>query len=140
MRISELLEILRRSGYKVTRARRVVLEALHAMTGHATAADVVARVQANAPGVGRASVYRALDLFSQLGLVQASGLGGTVTTYVLTPAGHHHHLICVRCHKTVEFDECYLADWQQQLAERFGFQINGHLVELYGQCRDCRGG
>jgi Fe2+ or Zn2+ uptake regulation protein len=40
----------------------------------------------------------------------------------------------------VEFDECYLADWQQQLAERFGFQINGHLVELYGQCRDCRGG
>lgn len=137
MGISELLEALRRSGYKVTRARRMVLEALIAATGHVTASDVVARVQARAPGVGRASVYRALGLLSRLGLVQASGLGSATTTYTLAPAGHHHHLVCVHCHKTVEFDDCYLADLQQQLAERFGFQINGHLVELYGQCLDC---
>ncbi|MCS7222301.1 MAG: Fur family transcriptional regulator [Anaerolineae bacterium] len=135
--ISELLEALRRSGYKVTRARRMVLEALIAATGHATASDVVTRVQAHAPGVGRASVYRALDLFSQLGLVQASGLGSAATTYTLAPAGHHHHLVCVRCHKIVEFDDCYLADLQRQLAERFGFQINGHLVEMYGRCPGC---
>ncbi len=137
MGMSELLEILRCSGYKITRARRVVLEALIATPGHVTASDVVAMVQAHAPGVGRASVYRALDLFSRLGLVQVSGLGSAVTRYALAPAGHHHHLVCVHCHKTVEFDDCHLADLQRQLAERFGFQINGHLVEMYGRCPDC---
>jgi Fur family ferric uptake transcriptional regulator len=102
-----------------------------------TAPDLVEAVQRRAPGVGRASVYRTLGLLTRLGVVQASTLGGGVATYVLTPARHHHHVVCLECQKTVEFDECVLQELEQRLSDTLGFELEGHLVEMYGRCPDC---
>lgn len=135
--VSDLFEALRRSGYKITQARRAVIETLAGETAHLTAPDLVEAVQSRTPGVGRASVYRTLELLTRLGLVQTSTLGGAAATYVLTPNKHHHHVICVECHKTIEFDECVLRELEGRLAETLGFQFEGHLVELYGRCPDC---
>lgn len=132
------LMTLRRSDCRITAARRTVLEALAADSGHMTAPDLVAAVHARAPQIGRASVYRALELLTRLGVVQASTLGGGNATYMLAPAGHHHHLVCRACGRTIEFDECALGEIAGRLAAAFGFQIEGHLVEVYGRCAECR--
>jgi Fe2+ or Zn2+ uptake regulation protein len=83
-----------------------VSETLADEVAHLTAPDVVEAVQQRTPGVGWASVYRTLELLTQLRLVQSSTLGGAAATYVLTPSRHHRHVVCVECHKTVEFEEC----------------------------------
>jgi Fur family ferric uptake transcriptional regulator len=106
-------------------------------SAHLTAPDVVDAVQRRAPDIGRASVYRTLDLLTRLGLAQSSTLGGAAATYVLTPERHHHHVVCVDCHRTVEFDDCVLRELENQLAETLGFELEGHLVELYGRCPEC---
>jgi Fur family ferric uptake transcriptional regulator len=135
--INGLYGFLRRAGHKVTHARRSVIATLAETNGHLTAPDVVQAVQMREPGVGRASVYRTLELLTRLGLVQSSTLGGGAATYVLTPNRHHHHVVCVECHKTVEFDDCVMPELEVRLGERLGFQFEGHLVELYGRCPDC---
>jgi Fur family ferric uptake transcriptional regulator len=135
--VNSLIGMLRCSGCRITQARRAVIETLASEAAHLTAPGLVEAVQKRAPGVGRASVYRTLGLLTRLGLVQTSTLGGGVATYVLAPSGHHHHVVCIECQKTVEFDECMLEELEQRLAEALGFQFEGHLVELYGRCPDC---
>ena len=60
---------------------------------HLTAPEIVARVTTLAPAVSRASVYRALDLLTRLGVCQAATMGGVVARYTLAPTGAHHHLV-----------------------------------------------
>jgi Fur family ferric uptake transcriptional regulator len=136
--IEDLFGVLRRAGYKATRARRAVIEFLAETPGHATAPEIVAAVGVRAAGVGRASVYRTLELLTQLGLVQVSSMGGSIPTYVFAPSGHHHHLVCTGCGKTIEFEECVLGELEQRLADTFGFRIESHLMEVFGRCPDCQ--
>lgn len=133
-----LFSVLRRSGYRITQARRAVIESMADEAGHLTAPDVVQIVQKRSPGVGRASVYRTLDLLTQLGMVRSSTLGGATATYVLAPDRRHHHIVCVECQRTVEFDDCGMEEVQRRLGERLGFELEGHLVEIYGRCPDCQ--
>lgn len=136
--VNQAIKKLEISGYKMTPARRAVVEALARASDHLTAPDVVEAVAKQAPTVGRASVYRTLELLTQLGMVQLSSLGGVTATYLLTSAGHHHHVICRKCHHTVEFEDCWLDDLEKTLSQRLGFLIEGHLVEVYGLCLACQ--
>ena len=98
MVVHETLEALRGAGYKITTARRIAITALHDTGGHMTAPELVEAVRERDTSIGRASVYRTLDLLTSLGLVQASALGGTSTTYILTPAGYQillSHYCCL---------------------------------------------
>lgn len=135
--IEELIEHLRAAGYRNTPARRAVLKALIDGPSHMTAPDVVAAVDETSPSVGRASIYRTLDLLTKLGLLQSSTLGGTETTYMLAPSGHHHHAICLECRETIEIDECVMGEMEGLLHERTGFEVRGHLLEIYGLCPRC---
>ena len=138
MNVETIIEALRQAGYKITTARRIAISVLHDAGGHLTAPELVDAVQMREPSIGRSSVYRTLDLLTTLGLVQVSTLGGTTTTYILTPAGHHHHIVCLKCRRTVEFDECLVGEFEQQLADRVDFHVEGHLLEIYGVCAQCR--
>jgi Fur family transcriptional regulator, ferric uptake regulator len=57
----------------------------------------------------------------------------------LRATGHHHHLLCERCHRVVEIDDCDLAGWVDAVAQRDGFVANDHRVEISGLCDECRG-
>ncbi len=135
--IEQLIDQLQSAGYRNTPARRAVLEALIDGPSHMTAPHVVAAVGETSPSVGRASIYRTLELLTRLGLVQASTLGGTETTYMLAPSGHHHHAICLECRETIEIDECVMGELEGALRERTGFEVRGHLLEIYGLCPQC---
>lgn len=129
---------LHEQGYRMTAARRAILEALVSCSGHVSADELAALVNERAPRVGRMTVYRTLELLQQLGLVRAIYLGSGAAHYVLLENGHHHHLVCTRCDAVVEFDDCLMQELEQRLGERYNFRVQGHLLEVVGLCEACR--
>jgi Fur family ferric uptake transcriptional regulator len=130
---------LRSAGYKLTNARLSVLQALEQTDGHMTSTQVLDAVSQLAPEVGRASVFRALELFTRLSLIRPTYIDSSATpTYVLLPGGHHHHIICTNCNRVIEFEECQLDALEAELERRLNVQLTGHLLEFYGLCADCR--
>lgn len=134
----ELSNALRQNGYRLTTARQVILEVLVASGGHVSADDLAERVRQQAPGVGRMTVYRTLDLLSQLGFIRPVYLGTGAAHYILMEEGHHHHLVCSNCDAVIEFDECVLEEIERVVGNRFNFQVQGHLLEFFGRCRECQ--
>ena len=132
-------QLLRAAGYKLTNARLTVLEALEQQPDHLNSNEIVQAVAALNPAIGRASVFRALDLFTRLGFIRPTLVDtGMSPVYALLPDGHHHHIICNQCRRVIDFDDCGLSALSRQLETQFGVQLTGHLLEFYGICRECR--
>lgn len=121
---------IRSSGHKVTPQRLAVLGAI-AMEQHQRMEEIKARC----PEVGMVTVYRTLDLFSELGLVRRLDLGDGAR-YELAD-DHHHHLICEECGTVAEFEQCPL-DLQRLPEIGSGFEVRAHSLEVYGTCPACR--
>ncbi len=132
----DLAEQVNRAGYKLTPPRQAVLQVLAESNGHLTHAQVWERGLALHPALGRATVYRTLELLTSLGIVRPLYLGDQSVCFCRAD-GAHHHLICSDCGAVVEFEECVIDGLQQNLSERFDFQIRGHLLEFYGLCSRC---
>lgn len=135
--VDRLTQILHQAGFKYTTPRQCVAEVLLSEKRHLTAPEIVDLVAARDASVGRMSVYRTLDLFTRLGLIRPVFQGGANARYAVMFSGHHHHLVCENCGTVIHFDECPLTALEEQLVNRFGFTIEGHLLEFFGQCQDC---
>ncbi len=136
--ISPRVQRLRDAGYKLTNARLTVLEALETGGGHVTSTELLERVNQRDASIGRASVFRTLDLFTQLAIIRPTYIDSSVTpTYVLMPDGHHHHIICSNCNRVIEFENCGLDHLRRELEARYHVHLTGHLLEFYGLCADC---
>lgn len=136
--LSSRAQRLRDAGHKLTNARLTVLGILEAQDGHMTSADVLDETQRVAPEIGRASVFRALDLFTRLSIIRPTYINDMTTpTYVLLPDGHHHHIICTNCARVIEFADCHLEKLEHELEDKFHVQLTGHLLEFYGTCAEC---
>ena len=117
-------------GYKATPQRVAVLRAL-AEEQHQSLEEVRARC----PEVGLVTVYRALDLFGELGIMRRLDLGDGAR-YELAE-DHHHHRICESCGAISEFEECPL-DPELLTVGSCGFEVRAHSIEVYGRCAGCR--
>jgi Fur family ferric uptake transcriptional regulator len=136
--LSPRAQRLRDAGYKLTNARLTVLSALEADDGHVTSTELLERVNALDPSIGRASVFRTLDLLTQLSIIRPTYIDSSITpTYVLMPNGHHHHIVCTNCNRVIEFEDCGLDKLRQELEQRLDVHLTGHLLEFYGLCGDC---
>lgn len=132
------IQQLKQAGYRLTQARLTVLAVLEAEHGHITSADVLEKVERINPAIGRASVFRTLDLFTQLGIIRPTYVDTSLTpTYVMMRDGHHHHVICTDCKRYFEFDDGDMEALTQSLEKTLDVRISGHLLEFYGVCADC---
>lgn len=87
------------------------------------------------------TVYRVLHLLEKLELVQRFDLGDGVARYELRPPDgqdHHHHLVCRRCAKVIELEECDLAEVERRVAAHSGFARVSHRLEFFGFCPACQ--
>ncbi|MEM7020562.1 MAG: transcriptional repressor, partial [Pseudomonadota bacterium] len=84
-----------------------------------------------------ATVYRVLTQFETAGLVQRLHFEGGMSVFELDHGAHHDHLMCVKCHKIIEFMDDIIEDRQKKLAEDLGFSITEHALYIYGICKDC---
>lgn len=130
---------LRAAGYRLTTARRAVVDLLVRQGGRRfTAEEIYGQMQTLAPTVGRATVYRTIECLVGLGLVERVHADGPCHGYVLGAAAHHHHLICSRCGRVWEFPDCALPDVLHGLGSEVGFRVEGHHLEVFGRCAACQ--
>ena len=145
-RVEAALGLLRNQHERVTRARQAVIEVLDATDEHLAADEIVARAEASAPGVHRATVYRALSTLGDLGLVTHTHVGGAATVYHLAmPAlaaqatsAQHAHLQCTNCMAVIDIPVDALDSLISRIDREFGFQIEPHHAALLGLCANCR--
>jgi len=129
------MSALQGAGYRSGGARRQVVEFL----GRQDCALTALEIDQGLPGVGRASVYRALEQLEQLHLVQSLDVGRDAKGYErIDPGGeHHHHIVCSRCGKVVPFEDSRLERAIDAVASESGFDVRGHEVTLRGRCGPC---
>jgi Fur family ferric uptake transcriptional regulator len=135
---SPLAEVLRSRGLRLTAQRQLVLEAVHSL-GHATPDQVHARVAQTAAGVNITTVYRALELLEELGLVTHAHLSHGAPTYHAVGEAQHVHLVCRRCSAIVEVSPGVLGPLAESLTREQGFLIDIGHVALFGLCAGCGG-
>lgn len=135
---SPLLRALDDGGYRLTGPRRTVADLIARREGHFTAADLVADARRASPPIGRATVFRALDVLLELGAVERIDLPSGEHAYVGCEPAHHHHVVCSACGRTDEIDDAGLRAFVDEVAARTGYAIDAHRLELFGTCPGCR--
>jgi Fur family ferric uptake transcriptional regulator len=128
---------LKEKGLKLTPQRRLIVDAIHEADAHLTAEEIIAHVQARMPEVHKRTIYRTLELLERTGCVLKSDLGDHAI-YHHAEEGHHHHLICSKCGKTIECDEELFATVEESLAKKYGFSVNFKHLVISGLCEECR--
>ncbi|MCB0076378.1 MAG: transcriptional repressor [Anaerolineales bacterium] len=137
-RITHIAEALQAHGHRLTEPRQALIEVLVGSEQHLDHAEILARAQQRIPQLGRATVYRTLELLTGLGLIHATYLGDGRQRFCVPSGGHHHHLICNHCGTVTDLDHCLLDDGLERFAQQHDFTVESHLVELYGICHDCQ--
>lgn len=132
-------EFLVRKGLKSTRQREIILDAFLRASTHPSTEELFLKIRRKHPTVGYATVYRTLKLFAECGFAEERNFGDGQTRYEwIGETEHHDHLICTRCGKIIEFEDPHIEKLQLEVADRHGFTITSHRLELYGYCDKCR--
>lgn len=130
-----VLERLKASGGRMTKKRGRVLGALFTMDRPASAEEIRERAELTASDL--VTVYRNLETFEQLGVLQRVPLENGTQLFELTaPDEHYHHLICRECHKAKRLDICVSREAVNK-AKSHGYSQIAHLMEVYGLCEEC---
>lgn len=138
-----LREILKEKGVKLTVQRLAVLKVLTENPGkHMTTEEIYDQIRIQNPEIGLATVYRTIQLFLELRLIDKINIDDKFIRYEIAQkkqsgAHRHHHLICVECGAIYSFAEDWLEAFEAQIKETMGFEVQDHEVKLYGRCKNC---
>lgn len=136
--IDNAFACLKKHGCKLTNARRIVLEVMFNEEQHLNSAEIIEHVKKRNAKIGRASVFRALELFTELEIIRPTNYDAQMPRYVVMEGdGHHAHLVCRQCKQVFDLGDCRLEAVLNQFVEENQFELTGHLLELYGLCRKC---
>jgi Fur family ferric uptake transcriptional regulator len=134
--VSELANLLRDRGLRLTPQRQLVLDAVRRL-GHATPEQVHDAVREQASGVNITTIYRTLELLEELDLVTHTHLSHGAPTYHDAHEAQHVHLVCRACEHVQELDPEELGPLARRLAEERGFRLDIAHVALFGLCKGC---
>jgi Fur family ferric uptake transcriptional regulator len=127
-----LEEICVAKGMRMTEQRRVIARVLEGATDHPDVEELYRRAVAIDPKISIATVYRTMKLFEDAGVVERHDFGAGRSRYEPIPDEHHDHLIDLRTGQVIEFRDEEIERLQQLMAERLGFKLVDHRLELYG--------
>ena len=134
---SHILTALDRAGYRLTEARRILAQLVAEQGGHFTVADLVAAGRTRHAGIGRATVFRTVDLFVSLDVIERIDLPSGEHAYVECDRAHHHHIVCSRCGRTEGIEDAGLRTLVGKVSRQTGFRIDDHRLEMFGLCPAC---
>lgn len=130
-------KILKDHRLSVTEARKSVLEFFIKMQKPLSVKDI--RNVKKFSKFNESSIYRNLTKLEEVGIIQIIPGAGDFQSYELVPTGHHHHhIVCTKCNSIKCLDICGLEKKMKTMAERVGFSLSGHSVELMGICPGCQ--
>ena len=131
-RNSKLEVLCAERGLKMTDQRRVIARVLSDASDHPDVEAVHRRATAIDPNISIATVYRTVRLFEEAGILAKHDFGDGRARYEETPDEHHDHLIDIQSGKVVEFHNDEIEELQRRIAEKAGYRLVGHRLELYG--------
>ncbi len=132
-----------RRNVKITKKRQAILDVLRATDEHLTAENIYFILKRKNIKIGLATIYRTLDLFYRNGIVNKINIGDGTIRYEYVDKGsvHHHHLVCIKCGKVMEYtDEKepeFLEGLAKRIKEKYNFTVLSHEIYLYGICKEC---
>jgi Fur family ferric uptake transcriptional regulator len=127
----------RQAGQRRTRQRAAIAAVFTPQAGPLSAGEVLNLARMRSPGLGAATVYRALAGMLEEGQLSVVHLPGQAPRYELAGKAHHHHFHCRLCGRAFELEGC--ADGLHSLAPA-GFRVEGHEIVLHGLCPGCAAG
>lgn len=141
-RIERIKKQLHAASYKLTPQREATVRVLlENEEDHLSAEDVYLLVKEKSPEIGLATVYRTLELLSELKVVDKINFGDGVSRYDLRQEGatrFHHHLICTDCGAVEEIQEDLLGEVEQKVEREWHFKVNDHRLTFHGVCGKCQ--
>jgi len=135
---AQIIEALTLHGYRSTSPRLTVVESVLRYDRPFTAEQLVAAVRNVDASLGRATVYRTLEILASIDVVTRILQPGGHPAYVVGSPGHRHHLVCSGCGSTVAFTACPVDDLVNDLRRNTDYAISGHLLEVFGVCPSCQ--
>ena len=128
----DLEALCNEKGLRITEQRRVIARVLSEAEDHPDVEKVYERASSIDPGISIATVYRTVRLFEEAGILDRHDFGDGRSRYEPADAAHHDHLIDVESGKVIEFVDPELEQLQKAIAEKLGFRLVDHRMELYG--------
>ena len=119
-------------GLRITEQRRVIAKVLSEATDHPDVESLHERASAIDPKISIATVYRTVRLFEEAGILDRHDFGDGRSRYEAAPEAHHDHLIDVETGKVIEFVDPELEALQKLIAEKLGYRLVDHRMELSG--------
>jgi Fur family transcriptional regulator, ferric uptake regulator len=132
MRKIDLEALCAEKGLRITEQRRVIARVLSEAEDHPDVEELHVRSSAIDPGISIATVYRTVRLFEEAGILDRHDFGDGRSRYEAAPETHHDHLIDVETGTVIEFVDDELEQLQKRIAEKLGFRLVDHRMELYG--------
>ena len=126
------------NGYRLTGARRAVVEIVSSSNRALTPVEVYDAAREQYPALGLVSVYRTLEKLEELGLVQRVHQPSGCQAFVTAGTGHQHLLLCKKCGQTTLFEGDDLDNFIQSISRITGYQISEHWLQLFGLCSNCK--
>ena len=132
------MDALEGAGHRLTAPRRVLAGMIAAQSGHFTAEDLLAQARRDRRGLGRATVFRSLDVLAELGAVERLDLPSGGHAFVACEPAHHHHVVCASCGRSTEVSDLGMEGMAEAIGRETGYRVDTHRLELFGLCPACR--
>ncbi len=139
---------LHQSGFRLTTSRAIIIQILREDNNHLSAEDIYVKALKINSSIGLTTVYRTLDLFNQVGLVQKFDFGDGKSRYELIhnpdKKKHHHHLICTKCKTIIDYTDFLkeklelMEKIEKILSKNHDFKIMKYTIHFYGLCSHCQ--
>jgi Fur family ferric uptake transcriptional regulator len=135
--LHNLRTYLRENNLRFTTERVIILEEIFSSPPHFDAEQLFIQIRNKHQHISRATVYRTLDLLSQIGIIKKENLGQGYASYELKlNVPHHDHMICVECGKVVEFVDEVIEKRQKEISEKYGMEMIRHQLQIFGRCKE----
>jgi len=135
---TQIIDRLTREGHRLTTPRQAIIKLVAPRSDHFSAQEVWDEVRGQYRGIGRATVFRTLDLLAELGVLNRIHTGDSCHRYTVCDTRHHHHLMCVECGQVMPLEASGIEQQIRRMAGEAGFELLTHHLELIGRCASCR--
>ncbi len=124
-------------GIRSTRQRSAIAALLGDIEEFRSAQELHDELRRRGEGIGLTTVYRTLQSLADAGMVDVLRTDSGESIYRQCSTGHHHHLVCRRCGRTIEVEGPTVEAWAESIADKHGFTEISHTLEIFGTCRSC---
>lgn len=137
--LEEHIGTLKEGGFRITPVRRAILELLVGAKKPISAEELLKRLGSMNLSPNKTTVYRELDFLEAQKLIRSLSLNPERRMYEITGAGHHHHLMCMKCEQVEDVAmEDDMKAYEKRLGKKSSFKILDHSLEFFGLCKNCQ--